>query len=238
MSLESVRAIVFDVFGTVVDWRGSVIREGEAIGRKKGLQVDWVGLAEEWRREGYQGAIARINRGEEPWVNTEVLHRRKLDELLPKYGVTGLSEEEIQEFTRVWHRLEPWPDSVPGLTRLKAKFVISPLSNGSFQLLTNMAKRAGLPWDCIISAELFGKYKPNPETYLGAAKLLGLEPGQVMLGAAHGNDLRAAKASGLRTGYVMRPKEWGREAEFQPEDVNEFDVAGGSWVEIAQKLGA
>jgi 2-haloacid dehalogenase len=170
----AVQALVFDVFGTVVDWRGSVIREGEAIGRAKGLQVDWVGLAEEWRRKANQGAIGRINRGEEPWVNTEVLHRRKLDELLPKYGVTGLSEEEIQDFTQVWHRLEPWPDSVPELARLKTKFIIATPSNGSFALLTNMAKRAGLPWDCIISAELFGTYKPNPETYLGAAKLLVL----------------------------------------------------------------
>jgi 2-haloacid dehalogenase len=237
-SSREVKALVFDVFGTVVDWRGSVVAEGEALGREKGLQVDWVGLAEEWRREGYSGAIARINRGEDSWVTTEVLHRRKLDELLPKYGATGLTEQEIDHFTRVWHRLEPWPDSVPGLTRLKTKFIISTLSNGSFALLTNMAKRGGLPWDCIISAELFEKYKPNPETYQGAARLLGLDPDEVMLVAAHANDLRAAQAAGLHAAYVMRPKEWGREAEFRPEADPSFDVVVSSFLELADRLGA
>jgi 2-haloacid dehalogenase len=234
---SAVRALVFDVFGTVVDWRGTVIREGGALGRAKGLAVDWPRFADQWRREGYVEAIARIRRGEAPWADADTLHRRKLDELLPTYGLAGLSEPDVADFSRVWHRLEPWPDAVEGLTRLKRRFVISPLSNGTFALLTNMAKRAGLPWDCVLSADLFRAYKPDPATYLGAARLLGIAPGELMMVAAHAGDLRAAREHGLRTAFVARPDEWGvgGTAEAPPEAA---EVAVSSFVELAARIGA
>jgi 2-haloacid dehalogenase len=235
-NLSAVRALVFDVFGTVVDWRGSVIREGEALGRARGVAVDWPRFADQWRREGYVDAIARIRRGEEPWTDADALHRRKLDDLLPAYGLGGLSETEVADFSRAWHRLDPWPDSVRGLSRLKLKFVISPLSNGTFALLTNMAKRAGLPWDCVLSADLFGAYKPDPATYLGAARLLAIAPSELMMVAAHAGDLRAAREHGLRTAFVARPDEWGPggRADTPPDGV---DLAVASFVDLAERLG-
>src|SRR6266480_1732152 len=155
MQNESIRALVFDVFGTCVDWRGSVIRECESTGRARGLHgVDWAALADEWRREGYIRGIARIRAGETPYVSSDVLFRSKLDELLVTYGPAGLSEAEVGHLARAWRRLDPWADTVTGLGRLKQKFVISPLSNGSFATLTQMAKRGGMPWDCIITTEL------------------------------------------------------------------------------------
>lgn len=237
MAAEGVKALVFDVFGTVVDWRGSVIREGQALGEAKGLQVDWPSLADEWRRDGYIGTIARIRSGELEWVNVDVMMRRKLDELLPKYRISGLSESEIAHFNRVWHRLAPWPDSVPGLTRLKRKFVISTLSNGNFALLTNMAKYAGLPWDCIISTELVRAYKPDPVTYKGAASLLDLPTGQVMLVAAHVGDLRGAQGAGLRTAFVRRPLEWGEGGPQEPDPDPSFDYVATNFEDLATKLG-
>ena len=236
MSTAQVKALVFDVFGTVVDWRGSVIREAEALGRAKGVNADWGAFADEWRREGYHGGMDRVRRGELPWTNVDTLHRMKLDELLPKYGLEGLSEPEIDHLNRVWHRLEGWPDSVPGLTRLKRKFVISTLSNGTFALLTNMAKHAGLPWDCIISSELARAYKPDPKAYQTAAELLGLEREQVMLVAAHVNDLRAAQRTGLRAAYVPRPLEHGPGRQADPPDPS-FDCVAESFVDLAEKLG-
>ena len=238
MAATQVRALVFDVFGTVVDWRGSLIREGEALGRAKGLTADWPKLADEWRREGYHGGMERVRRGELPWTNVDTLHRMKLDELLPKYGIGGLSEAEIDHLNRVWHRLEPWPDSVPGLTRLKRKFIISPLSNGGFALLTNMAKHAGLPWDCVISAELARAYKPDPKAYQTAAELLALPRDQVMLVAAHVDDLRAAQRAGLCAGYVPRPGEHGPDAPPPAPADPSFDVVAEDFVDLAAKLGA
>lgn len=235
----ALKALVFDVFGTVVDWRGSVIREAEALGRAKGLTVDWTAFAEEWRREGYIAATQRVRRGEVEWQNVDQLHRRMLEALLPKYGITGLSPAEVDDLNRVWHRLTPWPDSIPGLTRLRRKYVISPLSNGSFALLTNMAKHAGLPWDCIISTELVRTYKPDPKAYAAAYTLLGLEPDEVMLGAAHVNDLRAARACGLQTGYVPRPDEWGPGARTpEPAEPGEFTVVARDFLDLAEQLGA
>lgn len=234
--LSSVRALVFDVFGTVVDWRASVVRAGEALGRAKGVAVDWPAFADRWRREGYVEGIARIRRGEEPWADADALHRRKLVELLPEHGLE-LSEAEVDDFTRVWHRLDPWPDAVAGLTRLKRRYTISPLSNGTLALLNDMAKRAGLPWDCILSADLFRAYKPDPATYLGAARLLGIAPGELMMVAAHAGDLRSAAGHGLRTAFVARPDEWGPggRAEEPPEGA---DLAVASFVELADRLGA
>ena len=233
----AVQALVFDVFGTVVDWRGTVIREGEALGRRHGLTVDWPRFADEWRREGYVEAITRIRRGEVAWEVVDVLHRRMLDELLARHGVPGLPEAEVEHFNRVWHRLAPWPDAVPGLARLKQHYIIAPLSNGNMALLTNMARHAGLPWDCILSAELFGAYKPDPAVYRGAARLLGLPPEHLLMVAAHGGDLRAAGALGLRTAFVARPLEHGPGRAPETPDPS-VDVVAGDFLDLADQLGA
>ena len=169
-----IKALVFDVFGTCVDWRGSVLRDLTALGAAKGIQADWQAFADEWRRDGYIGPIRRILAGEEPYVNSDVLFRRKLDALLPKYGVSGLSEDEIQHLALSWRRLDPWPDTVDGLRRLKERYIISPLSNGTFASLTEMARWARMPWDCIISTDLRSTFKPHRDAYLLAPALLNL----------------------------------------------------------------
>jgi 2-haloacid dehalogenase len=227
--------LAFDVFGTVVDWRGSIIRELTDFGRNNGLQRDWVTFADDWRA-GYAPAMDRVRRGELPWTRIDDLHRGILDDLLAKAGIASLSEETVDDLNRAWHRLEPWPDAVEGLTRLKRRFVITTLSNGNVSLLTNMAKRAGLPWDCVVSAELFGHYKPDPEAYLGCADLLGVAPGETMLVAAHPSDLRAARAAGLMTGYVERPLEHGPDAAPPRVEAGEFDVAATDFLDLARQL--
>jgi 2-haloacid dehalogenase len=232
---SDVKALIFDVFGTVVDWRGSVIREGEELGRKKNLDVDWAAFADEWRGR-YAPSMDRVRRGELPWTNLDALHRASLEELLEEFGIEGLTEEEIDHLNKVWHRLDPWPDSVDGLARLKKRYVISTFSNGNVALLTHMAKRAGLPWDLILSAELVRHYKPDPETYLMAPNLLGLRPDEVTLVAAHPSDLRAAQTHGLRAAYVLRPLEWGPEGEAEPVDPS-FDLVVDDLVELAEKSG-
>ena len=202
MLINEVKALVFDVFGTVVDWRMSIAREGKDLAKRKGITgVDWTEFADAWR-SGYGPSMNKVRTGELPWTRIDDLHRMILDELLDKYGIEGLSEDEKRDFNKAWHRLDAWPDSPPGLTRLKKRYVIATLSNGNVALLTNMAKWAGLPWDCILSAELAHHYKPDPETYLMAADILGLEPGEVMMTAAHKNDLKAARAQGLKTAFV------------------------------------
>ena len=236
MSISQVKALTFDVFGTVVDWRGSLIRQLEELGREKGYKVDWAAFADRWRG-GYAPSMARVRKGELPWTRIDDLHRMILDELLVEFGVCGLSEDEKLHLNKVWHRLTPWPDSVEGLARLKRGYVIATLSNGNVALLTNMAKYGGLPWDCILSAELMKHYKPDPESYLGAAYLLGLEPHEVMMVAAHKGDLRSAQKVGLRAAFVPRPGEWGphREVDTVPED--DFDVNATSFNDLAAKLG-
>ena len=238
VAVEAIRALVFDVFGTCVDWRGSVIRELSAAGLAKGVSLDWAAMADEWRREGYIRGIARIRAGETPYVSSDVLFRRKLDELVVSYGLNGLSEAETAHLARAWRRLDPWPDTVPGLTRLKHKFEISPLSNGSFATLTQMAKRGGMPWDCIITTELRQTFKPEREAYLLAPTLLDLRPEQVMLVAAHDNDLRGALAAGLHTALVPRPREWGPDAPSLPEPDPSFDLVATDFGDLARQLGA
>lgn len=233
----SVKALVFDVFGTVVDWRGSIIREAEALARSKGIRLDAARLADDWRA-GYQPAMQRVRSGELPWTRIDDLHRLILDGLLEKHGLAGLNEAEKAELNRVWHRLDPWPDAVAGLTRLKRRFIIGTLSNGNVGLLVNMAKRAGLPWDVVLSAELARHYKPDPEAYRMPPDLLGLERAQVMLVAAHPNDLAAAAREGLRTGYVPRPLEHGPERKPHDTAGKTFDVTAGDFNELAERLGA
>jgi 2-haloacid dehalogenase len=231
------RALAFDVFGTVVDWRSSVIRELEQFGQRHGLQQDWPTFADRWRA-GYAPAMDRVRRGELPWTRIDDLHRRILEELLGAAGVTSICVEEVDELNRAWHRLDPWPDTVAGLTRLKEKFTITTLSNGNTSLLTNMAKRAGLPWDCVISAELFHHYKPDPQAYLGCADLLGVPPEALMLVAAHPGDLTAARDAGLGTAYVARPLEHGPGREAPRVEPDEFDVVATDFADLADQLGA
>ncbi|CAA9252533.1 MAG: Haloacid dehalogenase, type II [uncultured Chloroflexi bacterium] len=238
------RALLFDVFGTVVDWRGTVIREGEALAMRRGWpvdRVDWAAFADRWRKEGYTAALARITRGEEPWARVDDLHRRMLDTLLHEHGIRDLDEPAVAQLNRVWHRLTPWPDALAGLERLQRRYTVAPLSNGDFALLTNMAKHAALPWDCILSAELFGAYKQRPEVYLGAVQLLGIAPAEALMVAAHPSDLDAARAAGLRTAYVPRPLEFGAPTT-EPQGVtsplpSRFDVIADDFLALAAALG-
>ena len=228
------KALAFDVFGTVVDWRSSIIGELEQFGQRHGLHQDWATFADNWRA-GYAPAMDRVRRGELPWTRIDDLHRMILVELL---GEVSVSDDDIDELNRAWHRLDPWPDSVAGLTRMKEKFTITTLSNGNMSLLTNMAKRARLPWDCVISAELFHHYKPDPEAYLGCADLLGVQPDELMLVAAHPSDLKAARASELKTAYVGRPREHGPGREPHSVKSDEFDWVATDFVDLAAQLGA
>ncbi|QZH66273.1 haloacid dehalogenase type II [Mycolicibacterium farcinogenes] len=230
------RALAFDVFGTVVDWRSSIIGELESFGESLGLQRDWPSFADSWRA-GYAPAMDRVRRGELPWTRIDDLHRAILVDLLGAAGIRA-SDAEIDHLNRAWHRLAPWPDSVAGLTRLKQRYLITTLSNGNVSLLTNMAKHGGLPWDCVISAELFRHYKPDREAYLGCADLLDLAPQELTLVAAHPADLRAARAAGLGTAYVARPLEYGPDAA--PHDVapGDFDIIATDFVDLADQLGA
>ncbi len=206
------QVLAFDIFGTVVDWHGTIVREVQTLYPL----VDANAFALAWRA-GYQPAMARVRSGELGWTRIDELHRLILEDLLPKFGLAHIGEAERVHLNRVWHRLDAWPDSVAGLQRLKNKFTICSLSNGNIGLLTNMAKRAGLPWDCILSAEVFRAYKPDPSTYLGVTSTFDLAPQQVMLCAAHHDDLFAAKACGLRTAYIERRFEFGAS---QPKDVS------------------
>jgi 2-haloacid dehalogenase len=232
----SPKALAFDVFGTVVDWRSSIIRELQEFGRRYGLQQDWPSFADKWRA-GYAPAMDRVRRGDLPWTRIDDLHRMILEELLGAAGVTSICVEDVDELNRAWHRLDPWPDSVQGLTRLKEKFTITTLSNGNLSLLTNMAKRAGLPWDCVISAELFHHYKPDPQAYLGCADLLDVAPDELMLVAAHPSDLRAARDAGLMTAYVDRPLELGPNRPAQRVDDGEFNYTATDFLNLADQLG-
>jgi 2-haloacid dehalogenase len=232
--MPDLEALVFDVFGTVVDWRSSIIREGEELGRRKHLDVDWAAFADAWRSR-YAPSMDRVRRGEIPWTKLDDLHRASLEELTREFGLDGLSEGEKDHLNRVWHRLEPWPDAVAGLTLLKRRHVIAPLSNGNVALLVNLAKRAGLPWDLILSAELLRLYKPDLETYLLAPYLLDLHPEQVMMVAAHTDDLRAAQENGLKTAYVPRPLEFGPGSVAEPPD-SSFDLVASDFIELDRKL--
>ncbi len=262
-----IKALVFDVFGTVVDWRASIVREGAALSAAKEIKVDWPAFADAWRA-GYQPAMQRARSGEIAWTNVDGLHRVILDGLIPRFGLESLNEAERDHLNRVWHRLDPWPDAVAGLVRLKSRYMISTLSNGNIALLVNMAKRAGLPWDCVLSAELMitprptstssaprggmskvakphslmKHYKPDPEVYQGAAQLLGFSFDEVLMVAAHPSDLRGAARAGLRTALVNRPLEYGpNPTAAPPPDAlpdDRFDRVARDFVDLAQQLGA
>ena len=233
--LEAVKALTFDVFGTVVDWRSSIIEEGRALGRSKNIEADWVAFADAWRGR-YQPSMSRVRDGEMPWTNLDNLHRTSLDALLEEFGIAGLDEHEIDDLNRAWHRLNPWPDSVAGLSRLKKKYILATLSNGNVALLVNMAKKAGLPWDAILGAEVTKHYKPQPECYLLSAQLLDLAPHECMLVAAHNGDLLAAGALGFRTAFVGRPTEYGPDQQADLQAEHPFDIVSESFTDLADKL--
>ncbi|MGY4308766.1 2-haloacid dehalogenase [Bradyrhizobium sp. USDA 4369] len=235
--LSMVKALVFDVFGTVVDWRTSLISDFTAWSTTRGIQGDWTALVDGWRGL-YVSSMDEVRKHpERGYVILDVLHRRSLETLVAQLGISGLTETDLDHLTRGWHRLHPWADSVAGLTQLKSKYIIAPLSNGNVALLTNMAKFAGLPWDLVLSAELFQHYKPDPETYLGAARLLGLAPGEVMMVAAHNNDLEAAQRYGLKTAFVARPTEYGPLQSRDFEATGAWDIVAADFGGIADRLG-
>jgi len=234
--ISSTQALIFDVFGTVVDWRGSIVAEGEVWGKSIGLTIDWARFSDRWR-SGYAPPMNQVRRGELPWPKLDALHRMLLEDLLREFEVTGLSEETKDHWNRVWHRLKPWPDSVAGLSRLKRKFTIAPLSNGNVSLLAAMAKNAGLPWDLILSAELARHYKPDPEVYRTAAELLSLDPEEITMVAAHRSDLDAARSCGLRTAFLYRPDEFGPGGQADKAAPGEFDVVADDVLDLASQLG-
>ena len=235
--LTSVKALVFDVFGTVVDWRTSLITDFTWWGQKRGIEADWTALVDGWRGV-YVASMDEVRKHpERGYVILDVLHHRSLEKLVEKLAIKGLSDADLDYLTKGWHRLHPWPDSVAGLTRLKSRYIIAPLSNGNVALLTNMAKFAGLPWDLVMSAELFEHYKPDSETYLGAARLLGLKPFEVMMVAAHNNDLKAAQSNGLKTAFVARPTEYGPLQKVDFGATGDWDIVARDFGGIADRLG-
>ena len=233
---KELKLLAFDVFGTVVDWRSSVIAEGEQLGAAKGLNVDWTAFADAWRSI-YRPYMDRVQSGELPWTKLDDLHRQMLEETLATFAIGNLSVDEKENLNRVWHRLKAWPDAVTGLQRLKSRFVITTLSNGNISLLTNMAKHAGLPWDCVLSAENVQRYKPDPAVYRLAPQLFDIAPEQVMMVAAHEHDLQSAKKYGLRTAYVHRPLEHGPGKAAPAPSKDRYDIVAASFLDLAEQLG-
>ena len=232
---QGIKALIFDVFGTVVDWRTSIVNECQELGNVKNIQIDWNLFADRWRGK-YGPFMDKVRSGSIPWTNLDSLHRMALDELLTEFDVTNLSEGEKQNLNKVWHRLTPWPDAVPGLTKLKSNFIIGTLSNGNISLLVNMAKNAGLPWDCIFSAELAKAYKPDPIVYKTAVSLLEKDPSEILMVAAHKGDLTAAQKVGLRTAYIPRPLEYGANHLIDTDTNNTFDIEASDINDLAVKL--
>lgn len=236
---SDIGACIFDIFGTTVDWRSSVSRETARFFAEKAITgVDPVEFAVEWRKL-YQPSMEEVRSGRRPWTILDVLHRESLVSLLERYRIERLSDGDIDHLNRAWHRLDPWPDVVEGLARLKRKVIIAPCSNGNISLMVNMARRAGLPWDCVLGAETARAYKPMPEAYLSACRLLGLPPAQVMMVAAHNGDLKAAKAQGLATAFVARPAEHGpgQKTDLAP-DMSCVDIAPKDFIELAAQVDA
>ncbi len=231
-----VKALTFDVFGTVVDWRSSIARELRASLGRAGLERDWTALAERWRAL-YQPAMEAVRSGRRHWTRLDELHRENLRTVLEEFGLAELSEAEIEHLNRAWHRLDPWPDAVAGLSRLKRRYILATLSNGNVALMVNLARHAGLPWDAILGAEVARAYKPMPEAYLRTADLLGLAPAECLMVAAHNNDLLAAAACGFRTAFVARPSEHGpgQTTDLGPEHA--FDVVAANFFDLADQLG-
>ncbi len=239
MLLSGVGALLFDVFGTVVDWRAGVAREAAAFFARRGVGADPYAFADAWRRR-YAPAMEEVRSGRRGYVRLDVLHRENLLAILPDFGIdpADVPDADIDDLNFAWHRLDPWPDSIAGLTRLKAHFIIAPLSNGNVRLMLDMAKRAGLPWDAILGAELVRTYKPRPEAYLGTADILGVKPSQLCMVAAHNGDLAAARACGLRTAFIPRPTEHGPGQTTDLQPAQDWDFVAADICGLADQLGA
>ncbi len=235
--MTEIAALTFDVFGTVVDWRSGVAREAEALLAPKGYQLDWGDFADGWRAR-YVPAMAEVSQGRRPFVILDVLHRENLVALLAERRIEGLAEAEIDELNLAWHRLDPWPDVLTGLARLKRRFILATLSNGNVRLMVDMARRAGLPWDAILGAEVARTFKPTPEAYDSAARMLRLDPDECLMVAAHPSDLAAAAARGFRTAYVHRPRERGPAREPKRPEPGTFDFMADDFVRLAELLRA
>lgn len=235
-AINAVKALCFDVFGTVVDWRGSIIRECEALGVSKGLNANWAEFADAWRA-GYQPAMEHVRKGSRGYVQLDALHREILDGLLPRFGISGLDEAELSHLNKVWHRLAGWPDAREGMARLRKRFILAALSNGHVALIVNMARHAGLVWDAPLGAEMARQYKPCAVVYDTTIAMLGLKPEETMMVAAHNDDLRAARARGMRSAFVVRPTEYGsgQTSDLGPDD--DWDVVAGDFNELATRLG-
>lgn len=231
-----VKALVFDVFGTVVDWRGSIIAEGESRWSKRGLDLDWAAFADAWRGE-YQPAMEGIRAGERGYVPLDILHRENLDRVLERFGYGDFPDDERVELNRAWHRLRPWPDVVEGLTRLKTRYIIGTLSNGNIALMVNMARHSGLPWDVILGADVTHQYKPHPDAYRKTVQALDVPAEDCMLVAAHNSDLTAARGQGMRTAFVARPTEYGQGQGFDLEAEHDFDLVARDFNHLADQLG-
>ncbi|KOS57120.1 haloacid dehalogenase type II [Rhodococcus rhodochrous] len=239
MSISGVKALVFDVFGTVVDWRTSIAREAAPFLARHGSAADPAVFADAWRAR-YQPAMEAVRAGARPFVRLDVLHRENLEDALREVGVDPavVPGDELDRLNLAWHRLDPWPDAVEGLTRLKRRFVVAPLSNGNIGMMVDIAKRAGLPWDAVLGAEVAQAYKPLPEAYLRTAEVLGLEPGEVCMCAAHNEDLAAAQACGLRTAFFARPTEHGPDQTTNLHAEQDWDVIADDLIDLARRLGA
>jgi 2-haloacid dehalogenase len=234
--MNGIRALVFDTFGTLVDWRGGMIAHLSSWGDARGIRADWPAFVDAWRMD-YPPSLDRVRRGERAWANLDVLHRESFERLAPKFGVPAQDGEGLNALARFWHELPAWPDVVGGLHRLKPRYMIAPLSNGHVALLVSMSKSLGLPWDMIFGADLFRHYKPDPETYLGAAALFGCAPGEVIMVASHPSDLAAAARYGLRTCYVSRRLEYGEGRIVEPEPTpGTFDLMVDGVDELADVL--
>jgi 2-haloacid dehalogenase len=230
-----VKALFFDVFGTLMDWRTSIAREAEADLAPLGYTLDWLAFADAWRGE-YQPSMEEIRSGRRAFCKLDILHRENLERVLPRFGVTGLSEEALVHLNLAWHRLDAWPDTAPGLTRLKRVFYIAPCSNGNVSLMVDLARRNGIPWDTILGSEIAGAFKPQPQVYLAACAALDLPPGECMMCAAHSRDLAAAARHGLRTAHIARPNEHGP-GKGEPAPTVPVDLATASVEELAARLG-
>jgi 2-haloacid dehalogenase len=230
-----IKALLFDVFGTVVDWRSSIAREVERALGADHPEISGYEFADAWRAK-YQPAMERVRQGEREWVKLDELHRDNLLEVLTDYKVAGMDAGQIDDLNFAWHRLSPWPDSVTGLTRLKSKFIIGTLSNGNIALIVKMAKNAGLPWDVVLGAEVARAYKPTPESYLRSAAALSLKPEQCMLVAAHNSDLLAALKTGFKTAFVVRPTEYGPNQDFDIEAEHDYDYIAADFLDLADQL--
>jgi len=232
----SVKALFFDVFGTLVDWRTSIAREAESALKPSGVNVDWPAFADAWRGE-YQGAMDEVRFGRIPFCKLDVLHRRNLEKILPRFNISGLPEDVLHNLNLAWHRLDAWPDVPPGLTRLKRRFMLAPCSNGNISLMVGIARRNGLPWDAILGSEIAGDYKPKPRVYLAACEAFDLPPAECMMVAAHSKDLSHASQQGLRTAHVARPNEHGP-GKGEPAPTVLVDFVATSLDDLAAKLGA